>query len=362
MTAFSEMSHFKSLHFSRRYWVFFVSIWVAGTAFGLDEKPSTKALSNTQALEHKIQEQPQDSKSALELAQLYFTEKNYAKIPPLLWKHIDILRKKDFHILLRSHLELSQGEDLLRLANLLVSKNPKDFEAFHFQGKGYLLKKKEKEALGSFKKATEINPKYLPSYLSIAEIYEKKKNLYELRALYMDMLNVFGPWADILTKLCQINTEDGLNDVAEKHCSEAVQKDPKNVSNLVNLGVIAIQLGDRPKGIERLKSATDKFPKSEVALYSYGKVLEEDKNYIDSYKVFKSCVSHDDKSDRCWVGFSNAAFQLQKLDEAHDGYKGLCKKNRSFGVHVRRAVASLRASGQKDHLQKFQDLADFCAL
>src|SRR5690606_23769490 len=128
------------------------------------------------ALEAQLKNKPGDSAAAIELARLYYQKKEYAKATPFLWKHIDSLQRRDLQILLKCHAELEQSEDLLRASNLLISKNDKDYEAYHYQGRGYYLKKKENEALESFKKAITINKKYLPSYLAIGEIYEKKNN------------------------------------------------------------------------------------------------------------------------------------------------------------------------------------------
>lgn len=342
MTAFKLLIPFKSLHFSRRAFVLVVSFWVGTLAFGLEKTPSK-------------------AKSEISEAHSYFNKKDFRQATALLWKNIDALSPKDFHILLKSHAELKQADELLRAAGLLISKNENSFEGYHYQGRAYFMKKKDKEALESFKKAIAVNKKYLPSYLSIATYYEEKKNLYELRVLYQDMLEAFGPRAEVLTKLCEIHTKDALNDTAQKYCSQATQVDPKIPENFVYLGIIHIQTEDRAKGRDALKLAAQRFPKSEVAQFSYGKVLEEDKNFIDAYKVFKQCNLFDKKSERCLLGYAISSFEIRKLEEAHAAYRQLCQINRSNAVYVRRALASLRATGPKEWTQKFQNLSDNCS-
>ncbi len=366
-----------SLYFRRTFLLVFVSIWVTLPAFSLEEneflefeeilapKPTIEAPKispdeQIKILEPKVKKDSTDYKSASALAHAYFEKKDFSKIPSLLWKFIDSLQKNDFHILLRSQNELGQADDLLKLSNLLISRNPKDFEAYHYQGKAYVLKKKDKEALESFKKTLERNIKYLPSYLSIAEIYEKRKNLYEQRALYQDMLQVFGPLTEILTRLCQVNTKDGFAELGEKYCRQAIQKDSSIAENHINLGIVVLQNGNKDKAKEIFKSTSAKFPKSEVVALQYGDFLDTDKNFIDSFKVYKICVEHNAKSDKCLLGFANSAFQIQKIDEAHKAFKKLCGINRSFAVHVRRAQASLRSSGPKEWADKYQELADNC--
>ncbi len=366
-----------SLYFRRTFLLVFVSIWVTLPAFSLEEneflefeetpapKPTVAAPKispdeQIKILEPKVKKDPTDYKSASALAHAYFEKKEFSKIPVLLWKFVDVLQKNDFHILLRSQNELGQADDLLKLSNLLISRNPKDFEAYHYQGKANVMKKKDKEALESFKKALERNVKYLPSYLSIAEIYEKRKNLYEQRALYQDMLQVFGPLTEILTRLCQVNTKDGFAELGEKYCRQAIQKDSSIAENHINLGIVVLQNGNKDKAKEIFKITSGKFPKSETVALQYGEFLDTDKNYIDSFKVYKICVDHNAKSDKCLLGFANSAFQIQKIDEAHKAFKKLCGINRSFAVHVRRAQASLRSSGPKEWADKYQELADNC--
>jgi tetratricopeptide (TPR) repeat protein len=328
--------------------VFLVSFWITTAcfitpAFGLESEAVTARKSILQATAH-------------------FKNKEYAKVTPLLWKHIDLLSPNEFHILMKSHAYLEQADDLLRVSGLLISRSDKDFEAYHYQGRALLMKKKDKEALESFKKALNINSKHLPTYMALAQYYEDKKNLYEQRVVYQDMLTAFGPRGEILTKLCKVHTEDGLNETGEKYCKQATQKDHKVPDNHVNLGIIQIQIGDRAKGKELLKRAAGQFPNSEIALYNYAKVLEEDKNFIDSYKTYKRCSQIDPKSERCILGYANSAFEIQKFQEAHDNYKKLCRINRTNSVHARRGLVSLRTTGPKEWSQKFQELSDFCSM
>ena len=389
MSVFTSVLPPQSLYLRRTFWAFFVLIWVTVPAFGLEEvpkksmsaeeseflefkeTPAPKAIApapklapekTIEALEPKIKKDPNDYKSAIALAHAYFDKKDFAKVSPLLWKFVDHLEKSDFYILLRSQNELRQADELLKVSNLLISRNPKDFEAHHYQGKAYVLKRKDKEALESFKKAIEANTKFLPSYLCIAEIYEKRKNLYEQRALYQDMLQVFGPLTEILTRLCQVNTKDGFAELGEKYCRQAIQKDPSIPENHINLGIVLLQSGEKQKAKELFKSTSEKFPKSELAAIQYGGFLEADKNFIDSYKVYKVCVENNTKSEKCLLGYSNSSFQIEKLEESLAAFKKLCTFNRTYAVHIRRALASLRTSNSKEWITKYQDLADNCAL
>jgi tetratricopeptide (TPR) repeat protein len=385
MLAVSRRKSSQSLHFSRWLLIFFVSFWISSSAFGLDEFAEWENLNDKKqdskgsSAEKPSNEKPPDKtaqptsprvapppdvpvpKKAPAPEQPASVLKECKEKTPVLWKKIDTLERKDFQTLMKCHYSLKQADDLLRVSNLLIAKNEKDYEAYHYQGEAYLLKKKDKEAQDSFTAALKINPKFMPSYLSIESIYEQKKNLYELRVLYEDMIKAFGPRGDILTKLCRCYTQDGLNESGLKYCNQATQKDPTVADNFVYIGLIHAQAGDKAPAKQALQKAAEKFPNSEFAQYNLGKFLADDKDYIDSYKAYKKCVSSDPKSERCLLGYATSGFEIQKYQEAYDTFKKLCKMNRNQTVYVRRSQAALRNTGPKDWAQKFQELSDYCS-
>ncbi|RYZ79750.1 MAG: tetratricopeptide repeat protein, partial [Proteobacteria bacterium] len=95
---------------------------------------------------------------------------------------------------------------MMKIATMLVSKNSKDHEAHYLLGTAQFMSKKNTEALESLKTALELNPKYQPAYEKLAEMYQQRKNTYELRILYQDMVEKIGPKSEFLNKLCELNT------------------------------------------------------------------------------------------------------------------------------------------------------------
>ena len=138
----------------------------------------------------------------------------------------------------------------------------------------------------SFKSALEVNAKFEPAYNGLIRIYEKKKNLYELRIIYQDMIKYIGSNAKYSEKLCEINTKDQIYEPAIRDCKLAIRLNDKACDSYVYLGMAYKYIGDESLGIENLIRATAKCPKNDFALLTYGKHLEEKKNYLEANNFF----------------------------------------------------------------------------
>lgn len=283
------------------------------------------------------------------------------KIPPLLWPHIEHLDRPGILMLMKAHTSLKEWGEVVRSANLLLSKNPKDAEALTYLGRAqFRSKKKSDEAKETLKKAIEANPKYRPAYEVLAEVYEK--NPYEQRLVYQDMVDALGPQADLLTKLCTINTNDGENEQGESYCRKAISADEKIPDNHVNLGLIAKQKGEPERAQRLLKTAADRFTKSEFAQYENAAFLEAQKNWVDAYKYYEACMVANPESDKCSVGLGTTATQLKKYDRALEAFRVSCRKNgRKNSAFIRRAAVAIRQRAEGKSAEKFEELAEKCS-
>lgn len=303
----------------------------------------------------------QDPKSTVKQAEDFFSKKEYGKATDLLWKNISSLDRQGFVLLMRAHKEKGEWGEVIRAGNLALSKNGKDEEAMTYLGEAQFRRaNKPSEAKETLKKVLEINPKYQPAYEILAQIYEK--NPYEQRLLYQDMVEIFGPKASFLSRLCALNTNDGENEQGEKYCQEAIAAAPKTPDNHVYLGIIAKQKGETDKAKKLLKSAANRFSGSEFAQYEAANFLESDKAWIDSNKYYEKCVRADDKSDRCWVGVGNTAIQLRNYNLAVNAFIKACQiAGRKNSPIVRRAVSTVRQRKDLEWSDKLNRVAERCS-
>lgn len=245
---------------------------------------------------------------------------------------------------------------------MLTGKNPKDFEAHYLTGNAYLLQKKSKQAMESYKQAVEINPKFEPAYTALISFYEKRDtpNLYELRIIYQDMLKAFGPKPNLLSKLCQVNTEDGVYEPAIFSCKDAIVKDKQNPNPYVYLALAYKGTGETAKYEEELKKAATKFPQAEIAQYHYGKLLEDQKNFIEAMKYYKAATDSDSNSSRSWLGLATSSFEVKKYDIAHPAFKKACQLDQKMALPFRRATTVLRNNKNRAWIPKFETDSETC--
>ncbi len=300
--------------------------------------------------------------NVLSAAELAFKKGEYNKTIELLWKNIETLDRKGLLLLTIAHEKKKEPLNMIKVANILTSKDPKDYEAFYLLGSAQLMmNKKHNEALESLKTALEINPKYQPAYEKLAEMYEQKKNTYELRILYQDMLDNIGHKPAFLTKLCEINTKDNQADQALSNCKEAIQKDPTVADNYVYLGLVQLHIGETDAAKKALKAAADSHTKSEFAQYTYANLLEEQKNYLESSRYYQAGIAADPNSSRCWLGSAKSLFEIHKYDQALDAYKKACKLDQKTAVNFRKATTILRNSKNSSFSKKYEAASEACS-
>lgn len=313
-------------------------------------------------LKKEIRASPKNARLIVDLAEELYKKEEYEKVTLLLWKHVDKIDRRGLLILARSHEKRKEPTEMIRSLNVLLGKDEKDYEAYNLMGNAHILQRKTKDAMEAYKKSIELNAKYEPAYDGLISLYEKRDtpNLYELRILLQDMVQNIGPRPQYLRKLCEINTRDGTYEPAVQSCKEAIQKDPKIADAYVYLGLSYKALGEDAIAVKTLKKAASDFPKSELAQYHYGALLEEQKNYIDAMKVFKSGTEADAQAGRSWLGLATTSFELRKYDISLLAYKNACKFDKKNAVAFRRATTVLRNAKNNKWTDQFEQASDNC--
>lgn len=311
-------------------------------------------------MKEEIRKNPRNIKLIVALAEEFYKKGDYEKTTLLLWKQIDKLDRNAIILLIKAHQKKNEPGEMIRAANILVGKNEKDFQAYTYLGDAYHMQKKHKETLENYKKALEINEKYEPAYYGLAVFYDKDKpNSYELRTLYSDMIEKIGSKPEYWQRLCEIDSRD-MAEASVDSCKQATIKDPTHADAFVYLGKGLRASGKEEEGIAVLKKAAKDFPKSELAQYTYGKILEDDKNTVDAMKFYKTGVEADDKAARSWLGLASTSFDLKKYEVSLIAYKNACKYDKKNAAAFRKATAILRNNHVKDWIDKFEAASDNC--
>ncbi len=287
-------------------------------------------------------------------------QKQYPAATAILWANIEHLDEADLITLTKAHYLNKDYFEATKAANLALAKNDANFEALTYLGLCQLRKKKDREAKEFFRRASEINPVYLPAVNGLVEIYEKNSNFYELRLIYQDLMKHVGEKAEYLTKLCDIDTKDAISEGAQQNCRKAITADPNVPENYSNLGLVYHNIHETAKAKDQLRLAADKFPKSETNQFNYARFLEEQKNYVEAFKYFGRCVKINDYIENCWVGYTSSSFQIQKFSETMVGLKKSCVFNKKHSYIGRKAASFARSVKQSDWAQKLDSLSELC--
>jgi tetratricopeptide (TPR) repeat protein len=341
----------------------FVSFWAKAEAPHGDDPAMKAAASVVVKPAPTTSIQGKNSNASLTAsAQELFNKGEYDKVTALLWKDVDKLDRAGFILLARAHEKRNEPGDMARAMNLLIGKDQKDFEAHTYLGVALLMQKKNKDAMEAFKGAIELNAKFEPAYNGLIKMYEMRNppNLYELRILYQDMIDNIGSRPLYLSKLCEINTQDGTYEIALANCREAIVKDPSIASNHVNLAICLKATGDDVNSAATLKKAALKFPTSEIAQYEYAKLLEEQKNFIDAVKYYKAATEAGPTSAKSWMGLASTSFEIRKFEVALIAYKNACKFDRKNAAAFRKATTILRNNRNTEWAGKFESASESC--
>lgn len=296
----------------------------------------------------------------LPAAQTALKQKDYEKVIQLLSPEIEKLNREGLFALAKAYSSLKKHEAAIKAYTASLALNPKDHEAKTLIGAEQFVSGKDKEALINLKEALEINPRFTPAYRVLIHYYERKKNKYEQRLLYEDMISNVGETTGAVTKLCELCTLDRLYDLAVKYCQKGIARNPQIASNYVYLGLTFKETGEGAKAEENLKKAASDFPKSDLAQLTYAQFLDEKKNFILSYTYYKNAISADPKSVPALLGYGNASLEIQKYEEALNAYRKACELDKKTIPSFRRATNVLRTMKVESWLRKFENAVDKC--
>lgn len=294
--------------------------------------------------------------------QVLFEQKKYLEVIQNLSKITDVLDVKGLMLLGKSYSNSENPMAAIKTYTLALTKKEKNFEAKTMIAHEYLNMKKERDALAALREALEYNPKYEPAYLELEQLYIKKNNKYELRTLFIDMIQNVGEKAEYRTRLCEISYSSGLYEAATADCRRGIILNKEEPKNYVILALTFKETGNRPEAVSLLKRAADNFTKSFDSQLTYASLLEEEKNYIESQKYYRKAVDLQPTSLKALVGLASTTVELQKFSEAIETYAKACKVNRNTVVALRKSIVSLKGFKANEFITKYEDLAETCGL
>jgi tetratricopeptide (TPR) repeat protein len=294
-------------------------------------------------------------------AHLALKSNDYQKVIELLSPKVEKLSREGLVVLAKAYSASNNHEAAIKAYTACLSKNARDYEAKTWIGGEQLALGRDKEAMATLKESLEINPKFTPTYKELVRYYEKKKNPYEQRLLYEDMIKNVGETAEAVTQLCELSTKDRLYDLAFTYCLRGIALSPTTPENYVYLGIASKETGQSEKSESYLKKAAKDFQKSELAQLTYAQFLDEKKNFIGSYSYYKQAVAAKSDSTLGLVGLGNSSLEIQKYAESLAAFTKACQLDRKNLPAFRKAANTLRTMKLQDWTKKFETAIDACS-
>lgn len=145
-------------------------------------------------------------------------------------------------------------------ATRLLARRPNDPDAHHAAGAAYLADGDEKSARDAFHAALRLEPKHVPSLLSLAELDSEKGEFAVAKLGYERVLAVERTNARALVGIARIEAQSGALDVAQRQLEQVLNTSEKHAPALLELANLARIAGDEESTVGYLDAAARASP------------------------------------------------------------------------------------------------------
>ncbi len=175
-------------------------------------------------------------------------------------------------------------EKALGLFKKAIELNPRYPKAYNNLGNLYNDLGKNEEAIAIFKKAIEVDPGYIEAYNNLANTYSDMGKKEEALSLYKKVIEINPKDPDAYYNLANVYSEMGKEEEAITFFKKAIKINPRDVSALNNLGVIYVNIGKGEEAEIVLSKAIEIEPLYAAAYFNLAKLYFQEKEYVLAIK------------------------------------------------------------------------------
>lgn len=234
---------------------------------------SFSLASTISKLERQVKSHPKNTKYKTLLAKQYLLNNEFKKCADLLLPISDEIHKTHLLVLAQCLHQEKKYEEEIKILTQLTLQDKKDYRSFYSLAKAHSLNKNPTEAILAYRKTVALEPKYLPAYMGLLDIFEKADNRYEQRIIYKLLITKFGEKKEYLHALCRLNFLDSYFDQSISYCEKATDQDNSLADSYVYLGKSYKSINRDSKAKSILVDTAKKFPKSELAQWAAGELF-----------------------------------------------------------------------------------------
>ncbi|HEX4923954.1 MAG TPA: tetratricopeptide repeat protein [Bdellovibrionales bacterium] len=314
------------------------------------------------ALEKKVAASPEDPKLREQLGRAYLVNGDYERAVTNLKEASQEANTETLFLLAEAYRGRKDYASEIRTLEVITQTNENDSRALELLGYAYFNSEDLNKSSQYFRKALAVDPKRRKSYDGLLKIFEVRKNRYESRVVYADMVKAFGEDSQAYSGLCRLYTEDNLSESSIESCRKAISIDPNIPDNHVYLGMSYKYLKDMPQAQKILNKAAKTFPDSELALWASAQLADEMKNWESARFYYRKCVKADPRSARCYKRLAMITFNLKEYQDSLDAFARACELDRTTYTEIRNVTSQLRIANVEEWKEKFQEASDKCGM
>ena len=323
--------------------------------------PKLASLESEASLRARINRKSSDIDARIKLSVILEKKHNWNEVIEFLQSFISQLPRPSLLILAKAYEMKSDNLNEMRVLELCLAKDPKDFYCKTAQAQVLVRMKHMDDAITAFEAAKEMNPKFEPAYLGLLAQLEATEQNYEARSLLADMKKVFGDKPAYHSDNCRLLSKDAFLEKTVEACNEAIAVDTKNPLNYTYLATSLNEKEEPAKAVSLLQKGLKKFPKSDAILNSLGALEMEQKAYANAYRDYKAAIAANPRSLDGWTGCGAAALELQKYEESLKSFDQACAIDRHAVKAFRSASSKMRGLKDSSWQNKFEDHINMCS-
>ncbi|KAL4483050.1 hypothetical protein ABPG74_019076 [Tetrahymena malaccensis] len=226
--------------------------------------------------------------------------------------------------------------------------NPKFDICYQNLGIAYEAKGMLDEAIESYQKCLDINPNDDSCYYNLGNALKTKGMLDQAINSYQKCLEINPKKDSCYENLGIAYKAKGMLDEAIKSYQNSIQINPKKDSCHYNLGIAYHEKGMLDEAIQSYQTSVDINPKRESSFYNLGIAYQAKRMLDQAINSYQKCLEINPKKDSCYENLGIAYKAKGMLDEAIKSYQNSIEINPKKASSYYNLGISYQAKGMLD--------------
>ncbi|MHA1217116.1 MAG: tetratricopeptide repeat protein [Candidatus Heimdallarchaeaceae archaeon] len=217
--------------------------------------------------------------------------------------------------------------------------NPENLETLELLGDAYYSLKNWNQALISWKKICELDPKRYLLWNKIGDLYYEIGEYFDATKAFTNFLE-YEENIDVYSILSTIYKKMGNEIESWNNLMKAEQLDPKNEKILMQIGDTYLDLDNYDRAEDYFRSVTKINEENLQAWFQLGKTLEAKQDFIQAIDSFSKVIELDPDNVLGFFNLANIYASLANIEEAIRYYEECLSRDSSF-LEASMSLASL---------------------